>query len=201
MKRPLIVGRATALADLTDTYEFFTPAILYVLGIVTDLPLIDFLEEYGQPAHFYFKQFTCPLFAGLDVDNDPGWNYGLWAIEKQHWPSFLDFYCSIKVSNRSSKRMFGIGVQNVTVVDALAIASKQFLKHLPTISVAGFGVNSNILRAAFVRGGSNPLTHPPTLKYFTPDKSATIFADAYYAGKNPHIAQETYNASQGHKTG
>lgn len=190
-KRELPLRGTRSLKQLQAEYAFFTPAILYVLGIVTDQPLLDFLWEYRQPVPFYFRKFRLPLFAGLDIEGDAAWNHGLWAVEKEHWPVFLDFYCSLKISNRPLRRMFGIGLQELTIIDPVALERQGFVQQLPTLRIAAFGVDGNTLRAAFATG-SDPLTQPPRLHYYEPGEEARVYAAAHYRGDNPHIAVELY---------
>lgn len=191
VKYELPLRGASALKQLQTDYAFFTPAILYLLGVVTDQPLLDFLWEYRQPVRFYFRKFRLPLFAGLEVDGDAGWNHGLWALEREHWPVFADFYCSLKISNRPLKRLFGVGAQLLTVVDPVALERRGFVTTLPTVTVAAFGVNGNTVRAAF-EAGPDPLTSPPRLRYYDPDEEMRVYAAAHHRGDNPEVAAELY---------
>jgi len=190
-KYELRVGNAESLQAMTAEYAFFTPAPLYIFGIVTDHPLLMFLQEYRQNVPFYFKKFTAPLFRGLEVDGDEDWNHALWAIRCEHWPVFVDFYCSIKVSNRQRKRLFGIGWQSLVVVDPVALERGRLLTSVPTLRVGAFGVDGNEVRIAF-EPSLDPALCPPRLRFYEPDPVVEAFAQAHWVGADPHLAQELY---------
>src|SRR5262245_28573115 len=121
LKHELPLRSSTTLLDMTDEYSFFTPAILYILGILNDHPLIEFMYEYQREVPFFWRRFDKPLFRGLEVDDDPGWNHALWALQREHWDVFCSFYCSLAVSNIAPRRLFRVGMQLIDVVDPLAV--------------------------------------------------------------------------------
>jgi hypothetical protein len=195
-KYELKPGRAKALGELTE-FRFFTPAALYLHGRFTDAPLADFLAARPE-ARLFFKRFQRPVFRGLEArsNGDPGWNFGLWAVAAEHWRAFNDFLVSLTFTYQDERAVAGVGEQEFDVLDPLA-ADLCTLYHngLPTVRVTTYGVNGSRFRAAF-RAGHNPLTEPPTLRFYGPDPEMAAYADALYDGLNPVDARSAYRRRQ-----
>ena len=198
VKHELPVGAAESLSALCEEYSFFTPAILYLLGTVTDQPLSDLMYELQQDIPIYYKKFNRRIFNRLDSrSGDPDWNYALWAVHREHWDYFLDFYCSIAVFDRVSQHVQKVAVQTFKISDPL-VKTSVFLGNEKSFDITAFGVNGSKFIAAFSFDNSSQL---PSLKFFQPDPGTQVFARAIARGDNPHIAEETYRLQQQRETG
>lgn len=201
-KKELRLGLAESLQVMTEEYTFFTPAILYLLGLTTDAPLIDFQFEKRCNVDFYYRKFAHPIFRGLETpDGDSDWNHALWAVRKEVWQDFYDFYSSLAFTDGQRRYVTHMASQVIDVVDPLAMArAGLILNQVPTCIVTAFGANGNTLRAAFEIGVS-PLLDRPRLRFYAPSPAMVVFADALYTGKNPHIERDLYLQTQQAKKG
>lgn len=189
-KYALATGRAKTLGEMTSDFTFFTPAPLYLGGFI-DAPLIDFMFEMGEEVRFYFRKFGRPIFSGLEArsNGNPDWNFVIWAIRRHVWQAFNNFVVSLTMKCADSRTVFGVGEQDLVVVDPLAVETHTLVGGvMPSLCVTGFGVNGSEYRSAFVSDG----TSLPRLRYLAPDSSMRIFADAFYRGDNPVDAKNRY---------
>lgn len=186
-KQQLRVGAAKSLSEMSAEYVFFTPAPLYLFGAFTDAPLIDFMHAVGQDVPIYFKSFRSPVFRGLDnpATGDPGWNYGLWAVHREHWQALSDFLVSITLTYSEEGAVAGIGEHTLVIADPLAVdLNVVYTNRLPVLTVFAFGLNGSKFRAAIVPG-TNHAIDPPRLRVYGAAAEMQIFAKALYGGKNP----------------
>lgn len=193
-KYALNVGSAKALSEMTDEYEFFTPAILYLYARFRDAPLADFVYMVHRDCKFYFHRFDRPVFAGLEAksNKDPAWNFALWAVKREHWPLFCDWMVSLTFTYGDTKSVCAVGEQRLTVLDPLAVdRSAVWHTRMPRIGVTAFGVNGNKFRAGFAEA-RDPLRDRPTVLFDRPDPAMLVFADALYGGDNPVDARTLY---------
>ncbi len=186
-------GGSRRLGEFAGEFAFFTPAPLYLLGVVSDAPLVDFLVEHRLAADFYFAVFDRPVFSGLVApDGDRMWDHGLWALRADVWPLFADFYCSLAIRDGESGRLWRVGMQWLDVADPLTVDRAVVLPPvLPTVRVAAFGVNGSGYRAAF-KPPAAPGLGLPALAMYGPDGEVGAFAAGLAAGVNPYDAQAAY---------
>ncbi len=184
-KKELRLGRAESLAALTSEYAFFTPAVLYLNGIVNDDPLLDFQMEYGRVVPFYYCKLAQPFFRGLEAtDGDRDWNHALWALDLCHWPAFKKFYSAIVIFNEQKHWIYEVGVQELEVADRLSTKGG-------VVKVTAFGINGNHVKVGF-EVYADPWQQPPWARRFAPNRDVAVYADALKAGVNPHTARELY---------
>lgn len=188
-KSELPLGRAVSLTELAQDYAFFTPAILYLHGLMTDDPLVDFLYSYQQNVEFYFHKFNRRIFAGLEAkDGDGDWNYAIWAVRREHWEAFKSFYLTVAVAVPESNYVNKIGRQVLHVLDPLAVDKTSIITgRFPIVEIDAFGIDGSLYRLAFEEG-INPLTNIPRLRKYPPTQTMVAYAKAFYKGENPeHI--------------
>lgn len=186
VKHELHIGRAESLASFLPELHFFTPAIIYKLGIIGDQPLIDYQWELRREVCFFYKKFRMPIFRGLDLpDGDGDWNHVLWAMRSEHWPSFQDFYCSVIVRNYETNQVSQIATQELSIVDPLYLERRGIITGLlPEIAVTAIGVRGNRYQAAFRAHRAGP----PSFTFFPPPADVIRYADILAAGLGPFAA-------------
>lgn len=198
-KHALTTGASRSLLQMNEEYAFFTPALLYLLTNFRDDPLADFQVNMGEPVKFYYRKFSHPIFRGLNArsNGDPAWNFVLWAIERPFWRAFSDFMVSIVLSDTDAGQVYGVGEQELVVIDPLAM-DRAFIysNALPRLPVTAFGINGSNYRAAF-RIGENPLLDPPSLVFYARDPTMQAYAKALFAGDNPVNARANCRSLSG----
>lgn len=188
-KEELRIGQAESLKAMGDEFVFFTPAILYRFGVISDAPLIDFLTEYGKYCLFYYKLFDYALFAGLEFpDGDACWNRALWAVHKEHWAPFVDFMTSMAVSVRELEALHLIGMQTVRIMDPVVVVRSGAWALTESVDIHAFGVMSNRCCVAFDLQ-TRPLWAAPVVKQFSPMPEVEIFRRSWLLGHNPTDAR------------
>lgn len=195
-KHPLQVGNAESLSVMQEEYAFFTPAVLYLHARFTDGPLIDAMWEMRETIKIYHKKFDRPIFRGLETrDGNKDWNHVLWAVERPYWQFLHNFIASLTLSNADTKTIIRVGGQDIQVYDPLAAdRAKIVTVDLPTLVITAYGINGNKHMAGLVPG-LTPLA-PPVLRFFPPQEDIRVFAEAYYAGKNPLNERSNYLNAQ-----
>lgn len=177
-KRLLPVGQAKALAELAEDFAFFTPAVLYLHAGVTDEPLGDFRQQFGQPADVYHFRFPHRLFAGLDAPcGDREWNHALWAVRRHVWPALLDFYLSIVMLDPVARTAAQVACTEVEVADSLALTNGAWGRPL-AVPVTAFGIDGSEAQLA-VRPSGDVLRRPPRLVRLPPTEKMRRLAAAY----------------------
>jgi hypothetical protein len=181
---PLAVGVADSLARFSDRLEFFTLAPLYLKGRFGDGLLADFLAEYGEEVVFYVRRFRHPV---LRVPGPPDaaayWGHTLWALRKEHWPAFETHLLALRLTDTPQRRLYGVGVQDLMVVDPLSVDRAGLAVYPPRYAcVRSFGVNGSRSAWAFRTDPSAPWL-PPELVRFPPDASIVKFADRLFRGE------------------
>jgi hypothetical protein len=87
--------KAQGLYHWAGQLVFFSPALAYLYGGLSDLLLTDFLQGYNRAVTFYHHRFDRPLFRGLTAPSgNTDWNHVLWAVDAEHWGPLLDHLCS-----------------------------------------------------------------------------------------------------------
>jgi len=182
-KRLLPVGHAKSLAELAADFAFFTPAVPYLYGGMTDEPLGDFRQQFGQPADVYHFRFPHRLFAGLDAPcGDREWNYALWAVRRHVWPALLDFYLSIVMLDPVARTAAQVAVTDVAVVDSLALSHGVWGRP-PAVPVAALGIDGSEAQLAVTPSG-DVLTRPPRFARLPATEKMRKLAAAYAGRKS-----------------
>lgn len=186
---PLSAGSAPSLARHSAALTFFTPALLYLHGRFSDDVFVEFLHDRGVETPFYSASFAKPVFEGLEsADGDPSWNHSLWAVRNADWPDVEGYVGSVKLTHTPSGRLFGCGLQRLTVLDPLFMDRAAVLpQEVPLLSLWAFCVDGNRSswsfeadpRRAWVR--PRPRRGPPT-------DECVAFARDVFAERNPYEA-------------
>ena len=117
--RKLKLGGAKQLAELSNDYAFYTPALVYLNTSITDV-MPPFIAEYGQEVVPFSVMFDEPVFEGLEAGSDPSWNYVLFAMELEHWPRFKAWMGSVALQDTPNKTLYRVRTQSVAIADPLA---------------------------------------------------------------------------------
>lgn len=182
-KKLLPVMTAKSLTEMVRDFTFFTPAALYLFGGMTDEPLGDFRQQYGQPVDVFHFKFQHHLFRGLTTPcGDDDWNRVLWAVRAQFWPALRDFYLSIMLLSPQDKTASQVAYTEVDVVDSLALTNN-IISKTPTISVAAFGIDGTQAQMAF-KPSADPLNKPPRLMRYPPSEAMKRMAEVYAGRKS-----------------
>lgn len=182
-KRLLPVQSAASLAELCEDYAFFTPAVLYLHGQMTDEPLGDFRHTVGFAADFFHFRFPHPLFRGLETPcGDRDWNHVLWAVEKGVWPAFRDFYLSIMLLDPAARTAAQVAYTDLSVADSLALTSGKVIGRRPTVGVTAFGIDGSEGQLAF-KPSFDPVMFPPRFVKLPPTDRMRELARAYAGAK------------------
>lgn len=155
-KTPLDTRFHHSLSSMTFAYAFFTPAIPYRFGGMTDFLWFELSRELGHDVPIYFWKSPAPLVAGCALpDGDNDWNHGLWATKRMYWDVLLDFVASSVFFDRVRGSAAGFGVQELQLQDTVAEPRRGVIFEpggkaaLPTFPVAAFGLNASDRRVAF----------------------------------------------------
>lgn len=182
-KRLLPVGGASALAELAEEFSFFTPAVPYLYGGMTDEPLGDFRQQYAQPVDVYHFRFPHRLFRGLDAPcGDKDWNFALWAVRRHVWPALLDFYLSIMMLDPAARTAAQIACTEVEVVDSLAMTAGRWGGRM-AVPVTALGIDGSAGQLA-VTPSADLLRRPPRLVRLPPSEKMAAVAAAYAGRKS-----------------
>lgn len=153
-KHRMLFGAGERLSQF-ENYQFFSPALLYLYGGLSDTQLNDFQKSINCEVAFMFHRFNQAIFGGLDTPTrDSAWNHALWAIEIQHWPRFESFMLSVMLKDDQRKTVIRYGAQDITIMDPIE-RQRGFVSARAEIVV--FGVDSNFNTFALTRP-------PPGLK-------------------------------------
>lgn len=195
IKIPL--DRAESLAVMQQDFVFFTPAALYVKGGFTDAPLIDHMVEMGEDVPLYHYKFNRPLFKGLESrSGDKAWNHVLWAVPIPFWEAFSNFVASLTIADRDTNSVMRYGVQELEILDPVAVDKLTVLGvALPRVTVYAFHLYGSRFRAHFVSGNDLYL-QPPALTCYLPNADMSVYAEAWFAGRNPIMARELFLSRQ-----
>lgn len=191
VKHKLNVGFAESLAAMTD-YQFFTPAVLYLHGAFTDGPLIDFMFNEQRDIRLHYHVSRTKIFNGLEAPSNGNvlWNHALWAVVKEDWEPLRDFLLGCSFNHTDSKWLVRIGETELTIPDPLAIEKGVYSG--VDLKVSAFGINTN--RGQMGLGHTPPGL--PTLRLEEPDPELVVFANAVFAGDDPHKVLALHRATE-----
>lgn len=177
-------GEAEQLGVFSQ-YRFFTPALLYLFGCMTDEPLLQFMEEQPHCKYFHYR-FKQPIFNGLDASNgDHEWNYVLWAMDADLYPLFENFMLATVTVDRQLKRVYKVGAQDLLLPDPLYMdKQKLILEDAPLLPVVVLGVDGShavvTVRQRPYKFGQLVL---PKLRVFAAQPQTKAFAAAFFVDK------------------
>jgi len=181
-KYPMDFGQADSL-DSFSNYQFFTPAILYLLGGFQDQSWAQMMLDLDQDLTLMFHRFDRPVFSGITApDGDKEWNYVLWATTQEEWQSIESYLLSMVFMDKPNRRMHKVGAQDVTVYDPLHLQKHRMLQPpFPTTDVVVLGINGN---HACIGMDPNQRTELglPKLGRFPPQPKIIKFADTLFQG-------------------
>lgn len=179
-KHQMTFGSAESLSVLADRFQFFTPALLYAYGALTDKPLLDFLAERPRwNGHIMYHHFKRKIFDGIVVEGDPSWEYVLWAMEKPLYPDFENFLCGVVLSDFKHRRLCKPAATDLQVPDPLAMDRFGTLPTTPQLPIVALGVDGSMCAIA-MRTALTPGQRPSPLR-FPPRRSTLLLAKAVFA--------------------
>lgn len=189
VKRRLHLGAATGLDELRD-YKFFSPAIPYLWGGFREAYWCDWMMGLGRDVDLFFHRFEQPIFHGfVSSVGDTDWNYGLMACRAEDFDKLVDFFCELTVTMRSAKAALRYGLQEVLVLDPLAMdRRKVFVGDQKRVLLNVFGLYGSHA-VAYVEQPL-PLSRPQAA-FREGDESMRAFAAAYFKERNPLHAVES----------
>jgi len=191
-KYEMTFGRAERLG-VFEQYRFFTPALLYLHGRLTDAHLLDFLRDVAGSCRLMFHKFDRPIFRGLQTpDGDKDWNHGLWAVEADAYPHLESFLLSLTLVDQRAKRVYRAGAQDVLVADPLHVDRRPALSAAcPLLPIVAFGVNASHRRVSLYWDDKAPAASLPILRYNPPDPDMVAFAKDVLVEENLDAALGT----------
>lgn len=179
-KHELVLGRGDSLSALSGRFAFFTVAIPYVYGGMSDMLWFELSGELRHELPLFFWKGSVPMFSGLEVDGDADWNYAIWATEAMYWPVLEDYLLSAVFFDPFRGSACGFGSQSLTVVDAAAASWRLVGAAVPLVRVVSFGINGSDRRVAFSPTDASAGT--PSVRCFPPDGNMLKFASAAAGG-------------------
>lgn len=139
-KYPLPVGQASSISEMQADYHFFTPALLYFFGAITDLLWIDLQKTMTSELRLYHRKFYSPVVSGLMGPNgDTDWNHVLWAVTKSQWLDVVRWVTSVMLTDYDT-RLIAFGEQDLQIMDPLAADNAHAV--VPSITVSAFGIKT-----------------------------------------------------------
>lgn len=173
------LGRSVRLADLTKDFFFFTPAVLYLYGELTDAPMSDYAASVGGKVTVYRKAFNRQIFSGLEAPNGSQlWNHTLWSVSNEYKQSLTNWLVALMLVCPVRKAGVAVGMSELTIVDPLAGEPHE-------MTVAAFGVRGSVATIGLAPG------NPPYLVRLPGDAKVKSYVDALYAGENPLVERRT----------
>jgi len=180
-------GTLPALGPLLPYMTFFSPAAIYLQGRFEDRLLADFLCQRGNEVTLYLADFQRPILTlPPDWPNAASWARRLLGVRAEVAHEFSTFFLSVKVSDPARQRLYGVGIQELTVVDPL-YADRQagvLPSSPPRIPLLALGVNAGHVAWGYESVPGQPLA-PPVLRRYPPLPEAAALAEAYWRGAVP----------------
>jgi hypothetical protein len=176
------LGRGEGLAELTDEFAFFQPALLILaLGLDGD-PVREYIAEHPE-CQVVVLQLPRPVFAGLEVGDDVSLNYTLFLCPLKHWEGLYIFLKGIAVISKDRKAAYRALPQGIPVPDVFALERSASLPDVfPMVRVYTFGVDGTDGMLAFV-----PAAHPvlglARPKYYPAEETTLAWARALLSGE------------------
>lgn len=195
-KYSLPVGKSESLRAMQSEYMFFTPALLYLHGGFTDALWVEYMHLMQQDVKLHFRRFDSPIFRGLTHRHDRDWNHVVWAVHSEFWQSLADFLCTATLADRERHTVVRYGLQEFSVADPLAVDRGCIVgPTTPVLTMFAFGIYGNREKIAF-DFAANPFLRLPHVVRLPADSDMQVFADAFFTGQNPLLAQDAFNNPQ-----
>lgn len=149
----------TKLLSSVRGYVWFTPAMLFLWGRFSEVNLSDIVQQ--QDLKLFWYRFDKAIFQGFDSGGNVSWNHTLWAVEEAKWPKFVDAVLETVQFDLENSLLYQYGLQSVSVPDPLAMdIQRVWNAQIPSISLHGFAVLSNIRQYAFERRSGTAVDLP-----------------------------------------
>lgn len=177
-------GSADRLGQFIEKFSFFSPALPFIYGRMTDRPLIEFMEQYqGSEPHFLTRRFRHPIFQGMEVDGNQIWNHVLWAVERQAYRQFENFVLSVTLSDSPKRVIYRHGVTDTEVSDPLFLESHPVYMpdQVPWLPITVFGVDGSKAAVTVFR---SPSRDGPRVIHAKPQPRTVLFAQQYFLGND-----------------
>ena len=148
---PKYRARFDGFKNLSDVpnLTWFTPAMLYRWGRFSDLQLSDVVTRLDLKIFWY--TFNRPIFRGLEIANDAGWNHTLWAVEQPKWNQLVDEIVSMIQVNTQEKCVLYYAMQELEIFDPLRLDDVRLVSPaVPRMQIGAFAVQTDKFRLAFL---------------------------------------------------
>lgn len=177
---------AKRLSDVPG-YVWYSPAALYLWGAFTEQNLADVVQQ--TQARFFWYHFERPIFTGLDLGSDVGWNHVLWAASESEWPKIRDLILEVVQISLETKQLCQYALQSLRILDPLAMDHKKLVTGTPpTVDIKVFAVLSNQWQYAVdLKRGFDP-ARVPRFSSFPPASLHTRAATRLFS--LPNLTQE-----------
>lgn len=143
------VGTADTLTKLAREYEFFTPALICLLGRFDRDPVVEFNHHMPDPdaaLQPFELDLDKPLFdlpPGLLAGRAVQWSRRLYGIHRERWPDCRDFISGITMMAADRSFWARPCFYELALPDHSAIADTPLLTKIPTVTVTVFGLSTN----------------------------------------------------------
>lgn len=135
------LSQTTGLVELARDYAFYTTALLFTHGGWQTDPVEDYLRQNPSCCPFRLD-LPRPPFEGLDVGNDPVWNYRIFLVLKEQWEGLQKFLMSLGGIDHARRQYNRMLPQLLPVPDWLALEHKAILPTpVPSVGVVTFGID------------------------------------------------------------
>ena len=139
-RRLRLPAKLKKLSDVSNDFVFWTPALLYMYGRLTDAVLQEAMAAANEEIPLLYTTFGVKLFSGLeDVGGDSGWNYTLFLCPKEQWGHLENYLCGAVMYNTYDEHVCKYAIQDVVLLDPLVVLPSSE----EVVAVNVFGVLSN----------------------------------------------------------
>jgi len=182
-------GKLKDLREISKEWQFFTPALLYLFGRFSDEPIARYIDETGVELQLAHYKFNRAVFEGMKSPlGNSEWDHVLWAVPKPQWATFEQYLISIVLVNYKMKTTFGVGSQDLVIIDPLFLDQHTVLPaDVPRLPVVVLGVNGSHNCIAMDTATENTMDRPKVKRY-PPQDYAVAYANALFSGSNPTAA-------------
>lgn len=195
----LRISEAAQLADLTEEYAFFTPALIYMrVRLLGRDPLAQFALESHHDVTPVSMKFAKPVFRGLNLGHDVSWNHVLFGMPQEYWEAFKGFMGTMAYLDRQLKRISRVRTKEFSIADPLFFEHATLLPPvIPTVPITVFCLDTNH-GCAWIEPGNHALLDLPALRTTTKVfEDTAAFAQAILNdSSNPYDAVNAVQAQQ-----
>jgi hypothetical protein len=182
-KTPMSFGEAKSLRGFEKEYVFFTPALLYLVCGLNDLPFADLMVAKNRDIDIFFHKFYRRIFSGLEVSGtgDTSWNHVLFASRASDWKDISDWLVSIVAMDPTTNSIFSVAEQSLMIDDPLEADRAVIQSPYPhKVTIKAFG----LLTAEHMLYLDTRVGHP-ILTICTANSGMRSFRDRLALGDNP----------------